>query len=210
MGQIIKFPAAAAKFGYRRVPRRSRDIENPAQLPLFPPVTAQVLHLAPVAGAFEHALLLDERGDPAAAEFYLKAIADQDCVADAYCNLGIIESKQSNSVKALDCFTNALKHNPRHAEAHYNLANVCLELDDFRLAQVHYELSAEIEPTFPNALFNLALVRSINQDFSGAIAALTKYQEIAPPSEARKADELLTNLKNSLAAGVGRSQQSET
>ena len=200
MGQIIKFPAQATKFGYRRVPRRTRDGDNPAQLSLFPPVSAQVLYLAPASGPFEHGLLLDERGDPTAVDFYLKAIAEENCVADAYCNLGIIESKQGDTVKALDCFTNSLRQNPRHSEAHYNLANIYFELNEFRLAQIHYELSTEIDPAFPNAFFNLALVLSITQDFAAAITALTRYQELAPPAEARKADELLSNLKKSMAA----------
>ncbi len=206
MGQIIKFPAAASKFGYRRVPRRARDGDNPAQLPLFPPVTAQVLYLAPASSPFEYALLLDERGDPAAIDFYLKAIAEDNCAADAYCNLGIIQSKQGNTVKALDCFTNSLKHDPRHSEAHYNLANIYFEQNDFRLAQIHYELSTEIDPSFPNAFFNLALVLSLTQDYEAALTALTRYQELAPPQEARKADELLTTLKKSIAAKTkGRS-----
>ena len=200
MGQIVKFPAQTSKFGYRRVPRRARDNDNPAQLSLFPTVTAQVLYLAPVSGPFEHALLLDERGDPAAVEFYLKAIAEQNCVADAYCNLGIIESKRGNTLKALDCFTNSLKHHPRHSEAHYNLANIYFELNDFRLAQIHYALSTEIDPSFPNSFFNLALVLSVNQEFAAAVAALRRYQELVPAAEARKADELLANLKKSLAA----------
>jgi tetratricopeptide (TPR) repeat protein len=204
MGQIIKFPAQTSKFGHRRVPRRVRDNENPAQLSLFPRVSAQVLYLAPDSGPFEHALLLDERGDPAAVDFYLKAIAEQNCVADAYCNLGIIESKRGHTVKALDCFTNSLKHNPRHSEAHYNLANVYFDVNDFRLAHTHYALSTEIDPSFPNAFFNLALVLSVNQDFAGAVAALTKYQELVPAAEARKADELLGNLKKSLAASKER------
>jgi hypothetical protein len=49
-------------------------------------------------------------------------------------------------------------------------------------------------------------VLSVNQDFEAAVAALTRYQELAPPAEARKADELLGNLKKSLAASKGRYQ----
>ena len=146
MGQIIKFPAHAAKFGQRRVPRRAREVENPAQLSLFPPVTAQVLYLTPTSSPFEYALLLDERGDPAAVNFYMKAIAEENCAADAYCNLGILQSKQGNTATALDCFTNSLKHNPRHSEAHYNLANIYFEQNDFRLAQVHYEKMRLLRP----------------------------------------------------------------
>jgi tetratricopeptide (TPR) repeat protein len=199
MGQILKFPVRASKFGYKRVPKRCRE-ENPAQLHLFPRATAQVLQFAPELSHFEHALLLDEREDARAAELYLKAIASQDCVADAYCNLGILESKQGRTAKAFDCFTNCLKHNPRHFEAHYNLGNMYFEVNDLRLAQVHYEMATELDASFPNVYFNLALVLSINNEFGAAMNALTRYQRMVPPDEGRKADELLANLKKSLAA----------
>jgi tetratricopeptide (TPR) repeat protein len=200
MGQILKFPVRASKFGYKRVPKRARKEENPAQLQLFAQPTAQVLHLTTELSHFEHALMLDERGDLRAADIYQKAITEQDCVADAYCNLGILESKQGRIAKAFDCFTNSLKHNPRHFEAHYNLGNMYFEVNDFRLAQIHYELATEVDPTFPNVYFNLALVLSINNEFDAAISTLTRYQQMVSASEGRNADELLENLKKSLAA----------
>lgn len=199
MGQILKFPVRAAKFGYKRVPKRVKN-EDPAQLHLFPQATAQVLYLTPESSRFEQALMLDERGDLKAVDLYLKAIAEQDCVADAYCNLGIIESKQGKTAKAFDCFTNSLKHNPRHFEAHYNLGNMYFEVNDLRLAQVHYEMAMEMDPTFPNAWFNLALVLSINNELAGALNALIRYQAMVSAEEGRIADELLANLKKSLAA----------
>jgi tetratricopeptide (TPR) repeat protein len=199
MGQIIKFPVRAAKFGNKRVPRRCRSKENPAQLQLFSQATAQILHLAAEFSPFEYALLLDERGESGASEAYLKAVAEQDCIADAYCNLGVIESKQGRVTKAFDCFTTCLKHEPRHFEAHFNLGNMYFEVNDLRLAQVHYELAVEVDPTFPNVYFNLALVLSINNEFAAAIAALIRYQELAPGDEGRNADDLLENLKKSLA-----------
>ena len=200
MGQIVKFPVRTSKFGYKRVPNRCRKEENPAQLQLFPQATAQVLQFAPELSHFEHALRLDEQGDLRAIDHYLEAIAAQDCMADAYCNLGIIESKQGNTAKAFDCFTNCLKHNPRHFEAHYNLGNLYFEVNDLRLAQVHYEIATEVDPCFPNVYFNLALVLSINNEFAAAVNALARYQEMVPAEEGRHADELLENLKKSLAA----------
>ena len=200
MAQILKFPVRAAKFGYKRVRKHARKEENPAQLHLFGQVTAQVLQFAPALGHFEHALLLDERGDPRAVDVYLKAIEQQDCLADSFCNLGIIESKLGRITQAFDCFTNCLKHDPRHFEAHYNLGNMYFEVNDFRLARVHYEMANQLDPSFPNAYFNLALVLSINSEFVDAIAALNKYQQLVSPEEGRIADELLDNLKKSLAA----------
>jgi len=200
MGQILKFPARASKFGYKRVRKRAKVVENPDQLHLFAQPAAQILSFASPLSPFEQALMFDERGDLKAAELYVQAIEGQDCVADAYCNLGIIESQKGSTTKAFDCFTTSLKHNPRHSEAHYNLGNLYFELNDFRLAQIHYEMAAEVDPSFANVFFNLALVQSINNELAAAIGTLTKYQELVSADEARNAEELLHNLKRLLAA----------
>jgi len=205
VGQLIKFPVQASKFGYKRVKKRAKPAENPDQLVLFVAPTAQILDFALGLSCFEQALLLDERGDLKAAELYRSAIVEEDCVADAYCNLGIIESKQGRTTKAFDCFTTSLKHNPRHSEAHFNLGNLYFDLNDFRLAQIHYEMAVEIDPLFPNFYFNLALVQAINNDLAAAVGALTSYQELVSEDEGRNAEELLANLKKSLAAKSSRS-----
>src|SRR2546426_3847493 len=189
MAQILKFPAQASKFGYKRVKKRTKAAENPDQLHLFPQPAAHILNFAPESSRFEQALMLDERGDPKAAELYAKAIEEQDCVADAFCNLGIIESQKGNTAKAFDCFTTSLKHNPRHSESHYNLGNLYFDLNDYRLAQIHFEIAAEVEPSFPSVYFNLALVQAINNDLAAAIIALTRYQELVTEEEGRNADE---------------------
>src|SRR6266498_1621046 len=151
MAQILKFPPPqASKFGYKRVKKRTKAAENPDQLHLFLQPAAQILNFAAGLSRFEQALMLDERGDPKAAELYAKAIAEHDCVADAYCNLGIIESQKGNTTKAFDCFTTSLKHDPRHSEAHYNLGNLYFDANDFRLAQIHYEMAGETDPSFAN------------------------------------------------------------
>src|SRR5215470_256265 len=116
MGEILKFPIQAPKFGYKRVRQRAKFEENPNQLHLFPQPTAKILDFVSALSRFEQALLLDDRGDLKAAELYQLAIAEGDCVADAYCNLGIIESKQGHTVNAFKHFINSLKHNPQHFE----------------------------------------------------------------------------------------------
>jgi tetratricopeptide (TPR) repeat protein len=200
MGQILKFPAQAAKFGYKRVRKRTDSVEHPGQLPLFPQPTAQILSLAAELGWFEQALVLDERGELKAADLYTKAIAELDCVADAYCNLGIIESRKGNTAQAFDCFTTSLKHEPRHLESHYNLGNLYFDANDLRLAQLHYEIAAQMAPSFPNVYFNLALVQAMTNDLAAAVSTLSRYQELVPEDEGRNADELLHNLKKSLSS----------
>lgn len=200
MGEILKFPGDATRLGYSRVRKRGCRVDDPNQLDLFLPPPARIESFSPALSVFEQALLSDERGEARAADLYAKAIENQECVADAYCNLGILESKRGHTAKAFDCFTTCLKHDPRHSEAHYNLANLYFEVNDFRLAQVHYELAAEVDPSFANVYFNLALVQSLNQELTAAVATLTKYQQLAPPEDASHADELLRTLRQSLAA----------
>lgn len=200
MGEILKFPGEATRLGFRRVHKRGRRAGgDPNQLDLFLPPPARIENFASALTAFEQALMCDEHGDDRAAELYAQAIERQDCAADAFCNLGIIESKRGNTAKAFDCFTTCLKLEPRHLESHYNLANLYFEVNDFRLAQVHYEMAAEVDPKFANVYFNLALVLALNQELAAAITALTKYQELASPSDGRHADDLLRALRQSLA-----------
>jgi tetratricopeptide (TPR) repeat protein len=198
MAQILKFPAQASKLGYRPVKKRAKLAEHPDQLALFAPPGAQILSFAPDLSPFEQALVCDERGDLKAAELYEKAIEKQDCIADAYCNLGIIETKKGNTTKAFGCFTTSLKHDPRHSESHYNLGNLYFDLNDFRLAQIHYELAVEVDSSFANAYFNLALIQAINDDFAAALGALARYQQLVSEEEGRIAGELLHNLRQSL------------
>jgi tetratricopeptide (TPR) repeat protein len=200
MGKVLKFPIRASRLGDKRVLKRARNEEHPDQLQLFSHPTAQILQLASGLSPFEHALRLDEQDHPNAVELYRKAIAEEDCIADAYCNLGIIESKQGRTAKAFGSFTKSLEHNPRHFEAHYNLGNLYFDVNDLKLAQVHYEMAAEIAPSFPNLYFNLALVLSINNELAAAISALIRYRELASTEDGQKAAELLENLTRTLAA----------
>ncbi len=141
---------------------------------------------------FEEALLLHEQGDPKASESYLEAIHDGDNVAEAYCNLGIINLDLGQLGKALDNFTLSLKHEPRHVEAHYNLGNLYYDAGELPLARLHYEAAAQIEPGFSLVYFNLALVHHKLGDLPNALAALEKYKQLAPDdAEIEAVDQLL-------------------
>ena len=169
------------------------EAELQGQMNLFKPARTAISHLL---SPFEEALVLHERGDEKAAELYREAIAEGDNMADAYCNLGILELEQKRVPKALDCFTLALKHEPRHVEAHYDLANLYFDSGELRLARLHYESAAELEPSFSPLYYNLALVYYELQDLNSACAALHRYKELAPPDEDLKLiDELLNWLE---------------
>jgi tetratricopeptide (TPR) repeat protein len=169
------------------------EAELQGQMNLFKPVTGQVARLL---SPFEEALLLHERGEEKAAEYYREAIREGDNVADAYCNLGIIEMELGDMPKALDCFTRSLKNEPRHVEAHYDLANLYFDAGDLKLARLHYESAAELEPSFSPLYYNLALVYYELDDLGAARGALHRYTELAPDDEERQAiNELLRWLE---------------
>src|SRR5437870_6491904 len=116
------------------------ESELQGQLSLFRPVGG---HVARLLTPFEEALLLHEQGNLDSAEFYKQAISEGDNVAEAYCNLGIIDLDSGNVIGALDHFTQSLKHDPRHVEAHYNLGNLYYDAGDFPLARLHYEAASD-------------------------------------------------------------------
>jgi len=194
MAKVIKFPIVAPeKFGPERVRKKSEDKPNKAgQLHLF--LGGKVVQLNKLT-TFEEALMLDEQGDSATARTrYLKAIETGEALADAYCNLGIIEYRDGNMTKAVDYFTLSLKHDPRHFEAHYNLANLYADAGNALLAKMHYKIAIEMEPTFPNSYFNLGLTLAMNKEFPEAISALNHYRALTPDNDHSQANELIMKL----------------
>jgi len=175
---------------------RQIEAELNGQLNLFPEKGGRLIQLPLRLTPFEEALILHERGDKRAVEMYDKAIQAGECVADAYCNLGILDYEQNSIPRAFDHFTKALKYDPRHFEAHFNLAHLYFEAGDFRLARLHYDISAVIEPSSANVHFNLGLIHAINGDLILAIAALTRAKEFASEEELAQVEELLASLQN--------------
>ncbi len=196
MGKVIQFPTPnPEKFGFKPVRKKKGDRPKHGQLNLF--TGGKVVSLYRLS-VFEEALMLDEHGDSRAADQYLKAIKAGDAVADAYCNLGILESERKNHSKAIDCFTKSLKEDPRHFESHYNLANVYAEIGNLPLAKVHYQISIEIEPSFPNGYFNLGLTLAMNKELEAAIQTLASYRALVPLEEHNQVNDLIGSLSRSL------------
>jgi tetratricopeptide (TPR) repeat protein len=199
MAKIIKFPIPTPeKFGPQRVRKRkdARRQQN-GQLNLFYG-SGKVVRLNQLT-AFEEALLLDEEGDKERARIgYLQAIEQEDSLPDAYCNLGIIESLEGTHAKAIDSFTQCLKIEPRHFEAQYNLANLYAEIGNLSLAKAHYEISIQLEPTFPNSYFNLGLTLAMNKEFDAAIKVLKQFRKIAPAEEQKLADDMIQKLMRAI------------
>src|SRR5919205_244786 len=179
---------------------RQVEAELQGQLNLF---RVETPRLARLLTPFEEALLLHEQGDPKAAEHYQEAISEGDNVAEAYCNLGIINLERGHISNALDNFTLSLKNDPRHVEAHYNLANLYYDAGDVQLAKLHYEAAAQIEPGFSLVYFNLSLVYHKLGDLSAASTTLEKYLQLEPEDEDLEVlNRLLKAMKSHKSAQI--------
>ena len=109
MAKIVKLNVDHPhKFGLEKVrprkKRRKNKLEDAGQLNLFstPVHEAKVVEFQSDASPFEQAIHFEEaKAKAEAKEFYAKAIKSGDCVADAYCNLGILEFGEGSTIKAL-------------------------------------------------------------------------------------------------------------
>lgn len=198
MANIIDFPVQKAKSGFKRVHRDPEILlKRTDQLDLFDTESPEtnIFILPSSLSPFEMALMLDENGDPKAKEAYQNAVEKNDCKADSYCNLGILEYESGNTIKAINSFTNSLKSDPRHFESHYNLANLYSELGNLPLAKIHYEFARELKQDFPDVCFNLGLVYAMTRDFESAIKILSEYKDMVSQEESINAEKLIESIK---------------
>lgn len=198
MARIIKLARQSAeRFGYKRASRgKIHRGDAPGQMNLFSE-RVRIIPLPNAISAFDQALMLHERGDDGAGAQYRKAIAEADYPADAWCNLGILESQGGNQKEALACFSKSLQENPGLFETHYNLGNLHFEMGNVDSAKVHYEVARSIMESYPDLHFNLGLVMAISGDIDGAIASLTRYKTLETDRGGQKADDLLERLVES-------------
>ena len=91
-------------------------------------------------------------------------------------------------------FHQSIKANPRHNEAHYNLANLYAEVGNYNLAKIHYEIAIELEPSFPNSYFNLGLTLAMMNDYTGAIESLQNFKTLSPEEEHQQTNELIFKM----------------
>ena len=197
MAKIISYQPnqwPGRKVGFRKANKSKAETqEAEGQLNLFqsvdsgekeetPPVT-KLRKLASHRTPFEEALYLDEAGDPRAEARYLEAIAANSSSADAICNMGIIYAGKGETAKAIGAFTKALSLQPRHLEAHYNLANVYFDANNYDLAIVHYEVAVEIDPEFSDAWFNLTIAFIATKMHKKAMDAYLQYRKLVPEEQ---------------------------
>lgn len=158
----------------------------------------------PAAGVFQRALAMDESRDPRAKALYLEATAVGDCVADAFCNLGLLELQDGNRPAAYDYYTRALRHDPRHFESHYNLACFYIESRELDLAQLHLEICACLEPErCPQVHLDLGVVLTMKEQYDLAYRHLVSFKNLAGEGDDTQADALLSCVETLTSAHQG-------
>jgi len=71
-------------------------------------------------------------------------------------------------------------------------------MGDLRLARLHYEAAAQIEPAFSSVHYNVALVYHKLNDWDAASRSLQRYRELEPDdAEVDGFNELLKLLESS-------------
>ena len=203
MGKVVQLPEKTpVKFGHKKAKsRRKRNPEDYGQLNLFspPPTEARIIKMSfSGSSPFEDALVADENGNQLTKKLYLEAIEKGDCVADAYCNLGIIEAHEGNNVLAVDYLSHSLATNSRHSEAHYNLANIFADLGNLVLARLHYEISIKLEPEFPSTYYNYGLLLIQDNKIEEAVRQLEIYSALVEETELKNIRNLIQSLENCL------------
>ncbi|HEX9650278.1 MAG TPA: tetratricopeptide repeat protein [Cyclobacteriaceae bacterium] len=199
MGRVIKFPVnASPRFKLKPVLSKKSKKGAESQLDIFKSPDSKLVQMSGSLSPFEEALIYDENGNLKARAMYEKAISMNDHSPDAWCNLGIIEYLEGNKSKAVSCFTHSLKEDPRHFEAHYNLANVYLDIENLELARLHYEVAAEIDPEHADVFYNLAVVYAMEKEFEKAIDSLENHLKLVSQKDSNDARGFLLSLKASI------------
>lgn len=91
----------------------------------------------------------------------------RECYESALEALGRGESRQAEQFLKM-----AIHKNPRHAFAHYHLALIYAWDEKDELALVGFQRALELEPTFPEALYNLGTIRLKRGESIAAVTLL--------------------------------------
>jgi len=200
MAKIIKLPFnSTGRFDLKAVRKKSKT-DPPGQLNIFEKAkedNSKVVSINKNIGNFEAALLSHDTNPDQASDLYRKAIEREDHIPDSYCNLGILQSQQERESAAIDCFTRALESDPRHYEAHFNLANIYADAGNLKLAKLHYEIASEVNAEDPNLFYNLAIVLASLELYEKALQTLQQYARLTNFHSDPEAEKLMILLENS-------------
>ncbi len=132
---------------------------------------------------FFQALELQEDGEwDRAARKYESLLELQGEVADVLVNLGTCYFHRKEYAGGEELFRRALKQEPDHVEANYNLANLMVARGELETAVGFYSTALAADPEFTAALFNLARTLDKLDRKQAAAACWRAYLELEPNS----------------------------
>jgi tetratricopeptide (TPR) repeat protein len=144
---------------------------------------AQPLPVTNSERLFFQALELQDDGEWGRAALKYESLLEiQGEVADILLNLGICYFNQKEYARAEELFRRALKHEPDHIEANYNLANLLAARGELETAVGFYSTALAADPEFTAATFNLARVLEKLGRRQAAAACWRAYLELEPNS----------------------------
>ena len=148
---------------------------------------------------FEQAVRLQDQNDPRAIQWYRKAIQAGEGVADSWCNLGILESGAGWKSRAMHCFQQAIRVEPRHFDAHYSLANLYYDNGELDLARIHYDIASGISADFPPLIHQQAMLALLEQHYKEAITLLRRYMLLVDGQSRVRAERLIQRISADVA-----------
>jgi len=155
--------------------------------------------LADTESPLQQALRLQDQNDPRAIQWYRKAIKAGEGVADSWCNLGILESGAGWKSRAMHCFQQAIRLDPRHFDAQYHLANLYFDSGELDLARIHYQIAADLSPDYPPLLHQQALLALLDQRYTQAIRLLRRYLLLVEGETRLRAERLIQKISADVA-----------
>lgn len=134
---------------------------------------------APDAQAlFEEAQALEATSPAAAEATYLRALALDPTLEDAYLNLGAMWAEAGRYAEVVRLSEEALRHCPRAALLHFNRGVALDHLEHLHEAADSYERALALDPRLADAHFNLAQLLEQAGDARGALRHYSAYRRL--------------------------------
>jgi tetratricopeptide (TPR) repeat protein len=115
-----------------------------------------------------------------AIELLRKATLKNSSLWEAQASLGFVYHLSGDAAKARAAYTEALRLNPEHAETHYNLGILHLDLEEYHEAKKALGDAAKWDPTDAEAVFQLASADLYLDNLPAAVEGYTKALELDP------------------------------
>lgn len=152
--------------------------------------TAALESLSPAqASLFQSAIADLEQKNPKSAEASLQSLLrEREDIAELWLNLALSQYQQQDYAEAEKILAKVLVAFPRVEQGHNMAGLIAVEKGEFKQAQQHYQEALRLNPSYPNALYNMALLQDVYlQDIASAIEYYNRYLAEVKDDEATKA-----------------------